>query len=155
MREHGPIPATVIVRHRCDETLCTNPGHLLDGDPVENLEDYLRRRHRAHHPLSDTRGADGRARAIRAAIRASQRTHPNNLTAQRAAVAAAIADGDAHAGQLTIDLDPIFDPIPVSLPAPAPWAARGGPPTPRPRVMAGAGRGGSHTLALRPSTPVK
>jgi HNH endonuclease len=126
MREHGPIPASVIVRHLCDETLCTNAGHLLDGDPAENLEDYLRRRHRAHHPLSDIRGAAGRARAIRDAIRTSQRTHPNNLTAQRAAVAAAIADGDAHAGQLTIELGPIFDPLSVSLPAPTPFGRPSG-----------------------------
>jgi len=49
----GPIPAGLEVRHKCDVTLCVNPGHLEPGTHQQNMDD-MRERGRA-------RGARGAA----------------------------------------------------------------------------------------------
>lgn len=55
----GPIPLGHFVRHQCDNPPCCNPAHLLNGEPVENVHDMMRRGrdrrpvfHGAGHPRS-------------------------------------------------------------------------------------------------------
>src|SRR5260370_36085763 len=57
-----------LVRHRCDNASCHRPSHWAPGDAAANAADYQSRRDDPLSPLSDTSGAGGRARAIRAAI---------------------------------------------------------------------------------------
>lgn len=40
---HGPIPAGLVVRHRCDTPTCVNPDHLELGTQKQNVEDRDRR----------------------------------------------------------------------------------------------------------------
>ncbi len=42
-RLHGPIPAGLHVRHRCDNPPCVNPAHLELGTPRENTQDIISR----------------------------------------------------------------------------------------------------------------
>ena len=64
--EHGPIPAGLVVRHRCDEPLCTAAQDLDLGTYADNRWDAIARPHRA--ASLDVRGSAGRSRAIREAI---------------------------------------------------------------------------------------
>lgn len=41
---HGPIPDGMVVRHRCDNKICTNPEHLEIGTMSDNIKDYHQRR---------------------------------------------------------------------------------------------------------------
>jgi len=41
--EYGNIPDGLVVRHRCDNTLCVNPSHLLLGTQLENIQDMVDR----------------------------------------------------------------------------------------------------------------
>jgi hypothetical protein len=40
---HGPIPPTLVVRHRCDTPLCVNPYHLQTGTTTDNVMDRVLR----------------------------------------------------------------------------------------------------------------
>jgi HNH endonuclease len=75
---HGVLPAAgagqIVIRHQCDETSCQNWEHLITGSQPDNVRDYLARRGREGGPLADSRGARGRAVAIRAAILTARRT---------------------------------------------------------------------------------
>lgn len=39
----GPIPHGLSVLHRCDVTLCVNPGHLFLGTQLDNMQDAARK----------------------------------------------------------------------------------------------------------------
>lgn len=40
---NGPIPASTMVCHKCDVSLCVNPDHLYLGDHVSNALDSIAR----------------------------------------------------------------------------------------------------------------
>ncbi|MFJ9523245.1 hypothetical protein ACIRPK_34020 [Kitasatospora sp. NPDC101801] len=69
--EHGAqaLDKVELVRHTCDSPSCQNSGHWLPGTRQDNVQDYASRSRLAGHALADTRGAAGRAVAIREAIR--------------------------------------------------------------------------------------
>lgn len=59
---------TPLVAHKCDNPLCQNPTHLLATTSAENRRQWAQRRHQIKGSLRDTRGARGRAHALRQAI---------------------------------------------------------------------------------------
>ena len=59
----------VVIGHRCDEPSCQQPAHMEVISRAENDADYRARRHQ--WPLSDLRGAHGRAVALRDTIRST------------------------------------------------------------------------------------
>lgn len=40
---HGPIPANLVIRHRCDNPACVNPHHLETGTQLDNIMDRVLR----------------------------------------------------------------------------------------------------------------
>jgi hypothetical protein len=46
----GPIPAGLVVRHRCDNPPCCNPAHLEVGTPADNSKDAVQRGRLARGP---------------------------------------------------------------------------------------------------------
>ena len=51
------VPKGLVVRHKCDNTLCVNPDHLLLGTQRQNIEDMIARDRARYvrgslHPLS-------------------------------------------------------------------------------------------------------
>ncbi|MDJ0363353.1 hypothetical protein [Rhodococcus sp. H29-C3] len=74
--ERGVIPRLgwsntddAVLCHQCDFAGCTNPSHMRLGTNTTNRAEYTARRRNLASPLSDTRGAAGRTRAIAEAIR--------------------------------------------------------------------------------------
>ncbi len=46
----GPIPADLMVLHRCDNRRCVNPNHLFLGDAGDNMRDCIaKKRHPNQH----------------------------------------------------------------------------------------------------------
>lgn len=94
---HGAVPGGELLLHSCDETSCVRLEHLSTGTQEANQQQMARRR-RGSNPwkrgLADTRGASGRARAIREAL--LERCDPGGL-------AEAMAAGDPRAGQLLLE----------------------------------------------------
>ena len=66
----GPIPAGVLVCHKCDTPLCIRPEHLFLGSPLDNAADMMAKGRKrvlagVHHPLAkltDEQVAEIRAR---------------------------------------------------------------------------------------------
>lgn len=44
---HGPVPDGLCVLHRCDNTLCCNPEHMLLGTQLENIADRQKKNRQA------------------------------------------------------------------------------------------------------------
>ena len=80
-----------VIAHSCDEPSCQNPAHWELVDRVVNGADYRLRRHRAEGPLADVRGAEGRALAIRKAIRSTLAAGGNAGDVEAAITAASAA----------------------------------------------------------------
>ena len=58
-----------LLAHQCDNPLCQNPWCWRESNHRANGRDYAYRRDIVHGALTDTRGARGRARAVRDAAR--------------------------------------------------------------------------------------
>ncbi len=71
--EHGvdSLAAAPVLGHRCDNPLCQRvaPGHVEASSHWRNRREWASRRHTVGNPLRDRRGARGRARAVRDALR--------------------------------------------------------------------------------------
>lgn len=39
----GPIPAGMVVRHKCHNEACVRPSHLVTGTPADNSRDAVKR----------------------------------------------------------------------------------------------------------------
>jgi HNH endonuclease len=98
--EHGPIPPGLIVRHRCDEPLCTATQHLDLGTCADNRWDAIARPRRAAR--LDVRGSAGRSRAIREAILRVLALGATTPGAIGDAARAAMLAGDPNRDQLTL-----------------------------------------------------
>ena len=93
-------PPELVVRHRCDEPLCTAEADLALGTYADNRWDAIARPHRAAD--LDVRGSAGRSRAIREAVlRVLDSVGANSATIGAAARAAMLA-GDPNRHQLTL-----------------------------------------------------
>lgn len=79
----------LVVSHACDEASCQNPRCLRAVPRAENNRERVARRWSG--PLVDVRGADGRAVAIREAIKAARRTGADEAGLDAAIEAAAAA----------------------------------------------------------------
>jgi hypothetical protein len=90
VRDWGPLNPGESVRHGCDEYSCCNGAHLVAGaGSSQNTREWWQRRRDAASPLSDRRGPQGRAVAIRDAILAAG----PDPAAQCAAASAAAGEG--------------------------------------------------------------
>jgi len=58
-----------LLAHRCDNPLCQNPRCWRESNHRHNGQEWARRRDTVRGALADTRGARGRARAVRDAAR--------------------------------------------------------------------------------------
>jgi hypothetical protein len=83
-----------LLAHQCDNPLCQNPRCWRESNHRANGRDYAYRRHNVRGALTDTRGARGRARAVRDAAR------------DGAAISEAVLAGlrPVHLTQLELDL---------------------------------------------------
>jgi HNH endonuclease len=98
--ERGPVPIGLVLRHFCDEALCTALAHLEVGTMADNAWDMLVRPVRAGE--LDTRGTAGRSRAIREAVLAAVAASATTPVAIGEAVRAAMAAGDPDRHQLKL-----------------------------------------------------
>ena len=62
-----------LLAHQCDNPLCQNPWCWRESNHRANRRDYAHQRGVFRSPLTDTRGARGRARAVRDAARDAAR----------------------------------------------------------------------------------
>jgi hypothetical protein len=84
-----------IMAHSCDNPICQNPRCWRESDHHANGRDYAHRRDLVRGPLTDTRGARGRTRAIRDAARAGADINQAVLAGWR----------PVHRAQLELELD--------------------------------------------------
>jgi hypothetical protein len=43
IKKYGPLEAGMVVRHKCDVRCCVNPGHLISGTQLDNVNDMISR----------------------------------------------------------------------------------------------------------------
>jgi hypothetical protein len=98
--EHGPVPPELVVRHRCDEPLCTAAADLEVGTFADNRWDTMARPYRAAD--LDVRGSAGRSRAIREAVLGVLARGDRSPGAIGAAARAAMLAGDPNRDQLSL-----------------------------------------------------
>lgn len=57
----GPIPDGLIVRHKCDNSICCNPEHLEVGTKKDNRQDFMKRHPRSKELMQEVvkRGTEG------------------------------------------------------------------------------------------------
>lgn len=69
--KHGvdALLAVPALAHRCDNPLCQKPAHWRESNHRANGQEYAVRRDQVRGNLADSRGARGRARAVRDAAR--------------------------------------------------------------------------------------
>ena len=101
---HGPIPPGLVVRHRCDELLCTATLDLVIGTYADNRWDAIARPYRAAD--LDIRASAGRSRAIRKAVLRVLASDDASPVAIGAAARAAMLAGDPNRDQLTLWPEP-------------------------------------------------
>lgn len=69
----GPIPAGMIVRHKCDNPICTNPDHLEIGTHKDNSRDMSERGRTLIGPRNPAAKLDeGKVADIKRAIRGGE-----------------------------------------------------------------------------------
>ncbi|MEV6527760.1 HNH endonuclease [Longispora sp. NPDC051575] len=108
---HGPIGPDVQVMHSCDEPLCVAREHLDVGTNRQNANDREHRGRTARTGLlgarqwggADARGPYGRAVALHQALLAALAAGAD-AEALDAVLADVGAAGEAHPGQLSLDL---------------------------------------------------
>lgn len=98
--EHGPIAPGLVVRHRCDEPLCTATTDLVLGTYADNRWDVITRPYRAAD--LDIRGSAGRSRAIREAVLRVLASDDANAMIIGVAARAAMVAGDPNRDQLSL-----------------------------------------------------
>lgn len=54
----GPIPEGLYICHKCDNPICTNPGHLWLGTQKENNDDKIRKCRQANNIPPHKRGSE-------------------------------------------------------------------------------------------------
>ncbi|MBZ9873113.1 HNH endonuclease [Mesorhizobium sp. BR1-1-9] len=88
----GPIPAGLIVCHRCDTPLCINPDHLWLGTHADNTADKMRKG-RYRLGASRPRGCvyPTRSGKFRAQVRVSGRIHYLGIFASSDGASKAVA----------------------------------------------------------------
>jgi hypothetical protein len=98
--EHGPVAPGLVLRHRCDEPLCTAVADLELGTEADNYWDTVARPVRAAD--RDIRGSAGRSRAIRQGVLSVLATGVTSPVVIGRAVRAAMAEGDPDRDQLAL-----------------------------------------------------
>jgi hypothetical protein len=102
---HGPIPAGLVVRHRCDRPWCVHVECLGIGTQSDNLRDAARRDRITNTKLvgrADKRGAARAARAVREAVLDAVRQGVHRPGELAEVVTTAEVAGDPYADQITL-----------------------------------------------------
>ncbi|MFK0294786.1 HNH endonuclease signature motif containing protein [Streptomyces sp. NPDC090442] len=103
---HGPIPAGMVVRHKCDRSICARPDCLTLGLPVDNSQDMSRRDRTVRLgwrvSKADRRGQLAAARALRTAILRAVAAGVYSPQALASVVTHVDTAGDPHAGYDTL-----------------------------------------------------
>lgn len=89
----GPIPDSLIIRHRCDVPQCVQPRHLLPGTQADNVQDKVDRGRQSCGPAhTDARGSrHPAARLCEQDVLQIRAMHRNGLTNRAIASAFGIA----------------------------------------------------------------